>query len=190
MIGVILRSSSGTQPATCDCCPKGCHYRCIITKRCNKAWTKTTSLKWRLIRNMCSPPYTQKEQSSKHKHHSAGADGLGEECNWPTTAVAAGKQYISIASFKCPRMDLMQQLWSREWGKQNLWSAETRRKVSYVWGREQRGMLQTYGSNTTTCRMIRAFSYHRPQWILMDTLSISKCRIHMKVTTEKDQLRW
>lgn len=39
---------------------------------------------------------------------------------WPTTVIAEGKQYISIASFKCPRMDLMQQLWSREWGKQNM----------------------------------------------------------------------
>lgn len=87
---------------------------------------------------MCSPPYTQKEQSSKHKHHNAEADGLGEQCNWPTTAIAEGKQYISIASFKRPQMDLIQQLWSREWGKQNMWSAETCRKVSCVQGREQR----------------------------------------------------
>jgi len=55
---------------------------------------------------MCSPPYTQKEQSSKHKHHSTRADGLGEKCNWPTVAIAEGKQYISIASSKHPQIDL------------------------------------------------------------------------------------
>lgn len=97
---------------------------------------------------------------------------------------------ISIASFKCPRMDLMQQLWSREWGKQNMWKAEICRKVSCVRGRKQRRMLQTYRSNTTNCRMSHAFSYHRLQWILMDILSTSKCHSHMRVTGEKDHLRW
>lgn len=56
---------------------------------------------------MCSPPYTEKEQSSKQKHHSARADGLGEQCDRPAVAIAEGKQYISIASSKCPRVDLM-----------------------------------------------------------------------------------
>lgn len=56
---------------------------------------------------MCSPPHTEKEQSSKHKHHSARADGLGEQCDRPTVAIAEGKQYISIASSMCPWVDLM-----------------------------------------------------------------------------------
>lgn len=53
----------------------------------------------------------------------------------------------------------------------------------------QRRMLQTCRSNTAGCRMIHAFSYHRLQRILR-LLSTSECHIHMRVTGEKDQLRW